>query len=166
MTVEEQSSQNTQTLDLSNPVPFGVNRTLFGADCGVHYDTNRTLESFRTSTEHNYADTFVFALGALDASRASFADLLASTSFMSATLRNAAAAACIQWLAIIGAERTSLPISMSTYRDLAVLRKRITVSPRLRASREGLIASAFLAPSGVSLTWSEVLEDEENDASQ
>jgi hypothetical protein len=87
----------------------------------------------------------------------SFFEIIASLSFRCA--RPLAATAIMD---LLSPHSLTTPVKTASLAQIANALKRIpvSVSPRLRMSPSKLVASSFVAPSGVLLTWMEMLREE------
>lgn len=154
----------TEAIDLSVPVPEGYRQIVLdlsqlgiarGQDLGG-------LKLHQGCTPH---DTWIVSgtTSLPDTETSSFADLLASVSFASATtMRNLTAAACVQWMNLFGPEKSTRSISPAAYTQFALRFSTVSVSPGLRMKRNLLPKTVFFAPSGAQLIWAEVVSESEN----
>jgi hypothetical protein len=154
---------DTGTLELERPFPSELGRIALSINMLVPVEQVDT----RTHQKH-ISDIWDVRLPqarwATSAPKATFAELLASISFLSQSATTVAAAALFNWLSLFGRGNSTVPINlpMLLHVEQVLRRPSILVSPRLRMSRAAVGVSALLAPSGTLLTWSEVIAEEQN----
>ena len=99
----------TETIDLSTPVPQGYRRIAFDLS-QLGTARGQDVSGFRLDQIHAPHDTWIVSGTSClaDTETSSLADLLASLSFVSATtMRNLTAAACVQLMNLLGLRKTN-----------------------------------------------------------
>jgi hypothetical protein len=164
MTNFKRGSSGTEAIDLSRPVPNGFGRIAFDTGCSaVGLQQPRSLSISDDTNRRHGTWLFSGVDWAAESEKSSFADLLASLSFVSAnTMKNVTAAACVQWMNVFGPDQSTRFVNAAAYTEFALRFATVAVSPRLRIARSLLPTSAFLAPSGAQLTWAEVMAEDDH----
>ena len=154
----------TEAIDLSAPVPQGYRRIVFDVS-QLGTARGQDLTGLKLDQVYTPHDAWIVSgtTHLPDTEASSFADLLASWSFASATtMRNLTAAACVQWMNLFGPEKSTRSINPAVYTQFALRFSTVSVSPGLRMQRNLLPEAVFFAPSGAQLTWAEVVAESDN----
>jgi hypothetical protein len=155
---------NTESIDLSAPVPQGYERIAFDLS-QLGTARGQDLAGFRFDRSCAPHETWMVSgtTSLAETNKSSLADLWASWSYLTAsTMTNLTAAACVQWMNLFGPEKSTRSVNAAAYTQLALRFSTVSVSPRLRVGRDLLLQTVFFAPSGAQLTWAEVVAESDD----
>ena len=169
MTINQPENTHTVALPLTDSLPEEYSRAVARAIAPLDFPVGQA--DTRVAAQSTEQDSRYHSLRSIwleiQEPGPSIADLLVSVSFQwESTFRRIAAAAMFDIVSARMRENMSSPIETTAFvqSERALRRVPITLSPKLRMTREALSASALVAPSGTLLTWLEMIEEENNAA--